>query len=235
MNSLLFVSLIFSIIEWIGEQKKRRILIYSSKPFVLITLIIWMILNINFSNFNSGTYEFRIIWFLFGLFFCLLGDIFLMLPDKFFLPGLVVFLIGHIFYIIGFGKLLPPARNYVPGILLFLVVLFVSFTAYKKLKAGLIASGKKSLAIPVAIYAIVISVMLFSAIISLLDREWHYSAALLVSLGALSFYISDIMNAWMRFVEIIPAGRLKIMITYHLSQIAITIGAVLHYIYPPES
>ena len=158
-----------------------------------------------------------------------------MLPEKFFLPGLIVFLFGHIFYIIGFGKLVPPARNYIPGFILFLLVFLVSLTAYKKLKAGLIKSGQKKFTIPVAIYALVISVMLFSALIPLLDREWHYSAALLVSLGALSFYISDIMNAWLRFVGFIPDGRLKIMMTYHFAQLAITIGAVMHFLYPPES
>ena len=40
-----------------------------------------------------------------GLIFCLVGDVCLALPEKFFKAGLVAFLFGHVFYLIGFTTL----------------------------------------------------------------------------------------------------------------------------------
>jgi alkenylglycerophosphocholine/alkenylglycerophosphoethanolamine hydrolase len=235
MNILLIIAIILAIIEWIGEDRKIQKMIYSTKPLVLITLLIWIFSHINLSTlFGYGDLS-PILWFIFGIYFCLIGDILLMLPEKFFMPGLFIFLGGHIFYIIGFGRIFPPERNFIPGFIIFSMILLVSGNVYLKLAKGLKSSGKTRMRIPVAIYALVISLMLFSALISLLDREWNYIAALWVSFGSLSFYISDIMNAWMRFVKPIPKGRLKIMMSYHLAQIAIVIGVVLHFVYPPDS
>jgi len=235
MNILLIIALVLSIIEWIGEDRKIQKMIYSTKPFVLITLLIWIFSHVNSSNLVGNEDLTPLLWFIFGMAFCLVGDVLLMLPERFFMPGLFVFLVGHIFYIVGFDGLLPHERNFIPGFILLGMILIVSVNVYSKLARGLKSSGKTRMRIPVAIYALVISMMLFSALISLLDRDWNYIAALWVSFGALSFYISDVMNAWTRFVEPIPKGRLKIMMSYHLAQIAIAIGVVLHFLYRPDS
>ncbi|MBU0512106.1 MAG: lysoplasmalogenase, partial [Chloroflexi bacterium] len=79
------------------------------------------------------------------------------------------------------------------------------------------------------IYALIISIMLYSALTTLLDDQWHYTSALWVSVGALLFCVSDIMNAWVRFVGPITNARVKIMLTYHLAQIALALGAALHF------
>ena len=235
MIYLLAAAFLFALIEWIGEYKKNDSLIFFSKPLVLILLLVWSLTQINFSDLNLVAYDFPIIWFFSGLFFCLIGDIFLMFPDKYLVPGVLFFLLGHVFYIMGFGLLVPPFYNLIPGVIVFMMICLVSTTVYLKIRKGLITSDEEKLIFPFAIYSIVISIMLYTALLTLVDREWNYIPALFVSIGALSFYISDIMYAWARFVEKIPSGRLKVMITYHLAQIAIAVGAVLHYIYPPET
>ena len=65
---------------------------------------------------------------------------------------------------------------------------------------------------------------------TLLDDIWLFTPSLWVSAGALLFYVSDIMNAWTRFVAPISNDRFKIMTTYHLGQIAISVGATLHFV-----
>jgi uncharacterized membrane protein YhhN len=232
---ILITSIVFSIIEWIGEFKKSNRVIYFTKPVVIILLIFWTILQIDFSTLNIYEYSFPVVWFIVGLFFCLLGDIFLMLASKFFLAGLGSFLFGQIFYLLGFGKLTPPDYNYLPGIIIFIIIFLVSHSVYKKIRVSLIASSNGKMIIPVTLYSIVISLMLYAAVTTLIDREWYYVSALLVSLGALSFYLSDIVNAWDRFVEYIPLGHLFVMVMYHIGQLAIIIGAVLHYVYPIDT
>jgi uncharacterized membrane protein YhhN len=42
--------------------------------------------------------------------------------------------------------------------------------------------------------------------------------------GAVSFYASDAMIAWGRFLRPIPHGRLAVMVTYHLAQLALVVS-----------
>jgi hypothetical protein len=72
--------------------------------------------------------------------------------------------------------------------------------------------------------------MLYSALLSLFDENWTMLPAVIVSVGAILFLISDIMNAWVRFVGPIKNHRLWIMSTYHLAQVGITFGATLHFV-----
>jgi uncharacterized membrane protein YhhN len=111
------------------------------------------------------------------------------------------------------------------------MIAIVSVTVYRRLVLGLKASGKNRMILPVFVYAVIISYMLYAALNTLLINDWNYAAALPVSIGALLFYVSDILNAWHRFVVELPAGRLKIMSTYHVAQIALTAGVIIHFFY----
>ena len=53
--------------------------------------------------------------------------------------------------------------------------------------------------------------------------------AMLVSMGAFLFYISDIILAWNRFVTPIRNGRVINIAIYHLGQIALIIGVALQF------
>ena len=235
MQLILAIGLVFAFLEWYGEWKDNQILIYIFKPLVMLCIIGWMSSQIDFGNLNINAVMFPILWILIGMVFCLFGDIFLMGPDKFFLPGLVSFLIGHIFFIAGFGQVLPKTEFIFPGLLVLGIVIFVSVQIFIEISNGLKSKSQTQMKRPVAVYSIVISIMLYAAFLTLMEREWDYKAAILVSFGALFFYISDVLNAWMRFVGSIKWGRVKVMITYHLAQFAISIGAVLHYIFRVDS
>ena len=229
MSWLLLPAFTLAILEWVGEQKRIRWLIYTTKPLVLITLLVWIGLENHFYRHPIPVFKSPLGWFLIALVLCLIGDIFLMLPERYFMPGLIAFLLGHIAYILGFQFGIPPQGTLFPAMLMAAIIILVSATVYRKLAQGLKASGKTGMIMPVLIYAIVISYMLFSALNTLLTNSWNYAAALPVSFGALLFYISDILNAWQRFVNALPAGRLKIMVTYHLAQIGLAAGVVIHF------
>ena len=200
---------------------------YISKPSVLIVLIAWVLLTAG----QTDGYSPGLIWFVVGLVLCLFGDIFLLLPpEKFFIPGLVSFLLGHVAYILGFGVFSFTNTTMIPAVLLIIIITIVGLRLFKSLKTGLKASGKQRLIIPVGVYSVVINCMLFSAAYSFLTPEWSTSEAYLVVSGALLFYISDILNAWNRFVSPFDNARLKVMMTYHLGQILLVVGATLHFV-----
>jgi uncharacterized membrane protein YhhN len=156
------------------------------------------------------------------------GDIFLMLPRERFIGGLVAFLLAHVAYIVGFN--LTPTANNLAGFVLAVLVALVFLRVYRRIAAGLDASGQIALKTPVLIYSLVISVMLLSALLTLAADTWQAGAAILVSAGALLFFLSDTLLAWNKFVTPIKQGRLAVIITYHLGQILITVGATWHYL-----
>jgi uncharacterized membrane protein YhhN len=91
------------------------------------------------------------------------------------------------------------------------------------------AVQSKQMRIPISVYGLVISVMLLSAMIKLTDMTWGSNAALLVTVGAFLFYISDIILAWNKFVSPIPHGRILNIGAYHLGQIALIAGVVAQF------
>jgi hypothetical protein len=64
----------------------------------------------------------------------------------------------------------------------------------------------------------------------LIRPDWSTGPALLSSAGALLFFASDGLLAWNKFVEKLRYGKLLVIITYHLGQVLIVLGAALHYL-----
>jgi alkenylglycerophosphocholine hydrolase len=227
---LLIVALILAPLEWFFEYKKNRLGIYLTKPTVMLLLIAWILTDADVPTLMLGVNTSSILWFILGLFICFWGDIFLMLPgERLFLPGLISFLLGHFFYIIGFYHVIPPAGSAIVALVIAIILVLVSGWVYVRLANGMQESGKTGMRIPVLIYTIVIAFMLYSAVLSLFDENWLSLPASFVSVGALLFMISDIMNAWVRFVGPIKNHRVWIMSTYHLAQFGIALGATLHF------
>jgi hypothetical protein len=54
-------------------------------------------------------------------------------------------------------------------------------------------------------------------------------AAALAALGAMLFFYSDAILAWIKFVAPVKNGRLMNMITYHLGQIALIAGVLIQF------
>ena len=217
---ILGLALVFALLDWMAILWKNKSLEYIAKPGVMVFLLAWLWMV---SGFRGG-----LSWFGLGLFFSLLGDIFLMLPKERFVLGLISFLLAHIAYIAGFTPNLPPTN--LPALGLALLVTFTAAPVYRRVRNALIDREEDNLIRPVLIYTNVISLMLLTALLTLLRPEWAKGHALLASLGALLFFFSDGVLAWNKFVAPLRWGRLTVIVSYHIGQILITIGAASHYL-----
>jgi uncharacterized membrane protein YhhN len=222
--------LIFAGLDWYAADRKVKPLEYICKPATMLALLGWMWQSVGLGG--------SMLWFTLGAVFCLAGDVFLMLPRDMFIFGLLAFLLGHIGYIVGLNNA-PPFINMLGMILIVIlekplaiitIIVLVIYLVwlYPKLARGLKARGKTRLKIPVLIYSLVISLMVYSALLTWFRAGWSTFAALSVSIGAVLFFASDSLLAWDRFVNPLPHARLKVMVTYHLGQIGILLGAMLH-------
>jgi len=156
---------------------------------------------------------------LLGLIFCLGGDVFLALPqDRTFLMGLVSFLLGHVLYVISFFYVADINQWTWIGCLVGLLVSGLVF--------GWLRPHLGSMLIPVIAYVIVITVMVISAWTVLGDTKLSYSGRLLVFIGAVSFYLSDLFVARDRFLKSEFTNRLIGLPMYYCGQflLAFSIG-----------
>jgi len=219
--TLLVVTLVAAIIDWIAVARKIHNLEYIFKPATMLLLIAWLWQNTSF--------EAHTLWFAIGFAFSLAGDVFLMLPREQFIAGLVAFLLGHLAFLVGLNQVAPPLN--IPSLVLAIIIAFTAMQIYRRIAAGLQAKGLTRLKVPVLIYTIVISLMLLSAFVTLVRDEWQPGPALLVSGGALLFFLSDTILAWNKFVSPLRHGRLTNIIPYHLGQILLALGAAYHLLY----
>ncbi len=154
-----------------------------------------------------------------GLIFCLGGDVFLALPQpKMFLLGLVSFLVGHVFYALSFFMMAKIGLWSWGGCLATIVV---SGGIYIWLKPHL-GSMKQ----PVMAYVIVISIMVIGACSILGDTGLSQYGRIMVFIGALSFYFSDIFVARDRFLKNEFLNRLIGLPLYYVGQflLAFSVG-----------
>jgi uncharacterized membrane protein YhhN len=218
--TLLWIVLLVALATWLSIARRWKKLEYLAKPAVMVVLLLWL--------WNMGGFRGHFLWFSLGVVFSLAGDIFLMLPRDLFIPGLISFLLAHIGYLIGFNDTLPPVN--VASLIIAAMVAVTAGRIYQRVAAGLSAKKLAALHKPVLAYVTAISLMVVSALLTLVRPEWASWPALLVSGGALLFFISDGLLAWDMFVAPVPQGNLKIIVAYHLGQMGIVLGAALHFL-----
>jgi uncharacterized membrane protein YhhN len=218
--TFLILALIIALVDWYAVAKEWKTLEYVAKPGVMLSLLAWM--------WAINGFEGPLFWFTLGLVFSLAGDVFLMLPRDRFIPGLVSFLLAHLAYVMGFTRSLPPAN--LTSLVLALLVTIAAGRIYRRIAASLAEAGETKLRTPVLTYTNVISLMLLAALLTLIRPDWSTGPALLSSAGALLFFASDGLLAWNKFVEKLRYGKLLVIITYHLGQVLIVLGAALHYL-----
>jgi uncharacterized membrane protein YhhN len=145
-------------------------------------------------------------WMVAGLVLSLAGDVFLMLPEKWFVAGLGSFLLGHIAYIVG----LQLAPTSAPWTLVGVAVVVAGVSVVgRRIVAGVRGGEHREMVGPVVAYLVVISTMVVSA---------FGTRGLWAIAGASLFYASDATLAWNRFLEPRRFGPLAVMVTYHLGQ-----------------
>lgn len=144
-------------------------------------------------------------FFVLGLIFSFLGDVFLLFNNGFIL-GLGSFLIAHCLYIFCFWRMRSIAVKwyYLLAIMGYALCFFVWLLPYLG-----------DLKIPVFVYTSAISAMLFFAIRT--HNRW-------LLLGALSFVVSDSLLAVNQFVYEAVVLQLGVMVTYILAQWLLVLG-----------
>ena len=120
--------------EWQGDQQRVR----NFKPMIMAHIFFWVLNLCKKLKLRSQIY------FLTGVVFAWLGDIFLLgNEDIHFAPGLGAFLVMQIFYILSFSQL-PSTANTVLRLFYISIWIFVNW---------LIHDGAMDLAVPVMVYS----------------------------------------------------------------------------------
>ena len=185
-----------------------RRLEFATKPTVMVLLILAALL---LRPASQGERAFFVVALVLGL----AGDVFLMLPDRFLIPGIAAFLLGHLAYVFGFRF----AGFNVAGLIVGLVIAAVTAgLLLRRILSALEQSGRTSLRNPVLAYAIVISLMAVSA---------TASGNLVAAAGGLLFFFSDVIFAWYRFVMPVRWGQPVNIVMYQAGQALLVLSLAL--------
>ena len=184
-----------------GEMRGRRRLVYVFKPLTTTLIILFALL---LPATVAAPYKLLVVL---GLLCSLAGDVFLMLPQDRFIPGLVSFLLAHLFYIAAFTRGVGFDLTWWP-LLLYLL--------YGGVMLGLLWPHLGGMRMPVLVYMAVILVMGRQALARWLTLDTL--AAGLAAAGALLFVISDSVLALDRFRGRFVAARLLVLSTYFAAQ-----------------
>jgi uncharacterized membrane protein YhhN len=177
----------------------------------------------------------------FGIVFSLGGDVALLSPSKSaFLAGLALFLVAHVAYIVGFvlifwagisigGAVESPWLVPVAGTAFVMVIVTV-------LLLRRLWSGSAGLRAPVVGYAIVLALMVVSAVAAAsvggnatgaVTRNAIVAVSPLAALGAILFYVSDASLAIDRFAKALKHAPMMTLGLYWLGQLGIALAARL--------
>lgn len=220
ITPLFWGTLVLAVLDWIAAGFGWKVVRYFTKPATLLALILWFV--------STGGLDGSLLWFGLGLIFSLVGDVMLMLPSRFFISGLIAFLLAHVFYIFGFG--LTPLPIEWGTLLALIAVLLPGFFILRSATRGIRKHPKaQQLLIPTQVYGLIISLMLFTALLTLMRPAWPLQAAVYVSVGAALFFISDSILVHNRFVKPVRFGDVLVMVTYHIAQISIASGALIAF------
>lgn len=197
--SLVIISVFVYLIYAVHYQ--YRLTKYILKPGTMSLIIVLAICGSGLSTTFS-------VWVIVGLLFSVVGDIFLMLADKWFVKGLISFFIAHVFYIIGLSELVvfDWSSLVLSGIVLLIVAIIFFMFLYTAVKK----EGGIGLSIAVASYIAIISIMVWFAILTRSN---------VLIFAAFLFYVSDAVLAIDKFKHQFRAAEYIIMFTYFIAQL----------------
>lgn len=204
-------------VNWVAAWQWRQKLYYASKPFVLVFLILFFLLQ--------GSLTTQKIPFLFGLIFSLIGDVFL-IPrgTRWFVAGMGAFSIAQLFYNVGFNLSLPSLPVIVLSVFAVMAAGLVIHLAVDRFSRN--SSVNKMILPFFKGYAVLVLGMAVSALISLARPGWSDLAAVMGGMGGVLFFLSDMMIGLDKLDRRLPKYRFWIIFTYHIAQFLI-VAAVL--------
>lgn len=204
LTVLAFASALLTIL---ASYQNRRLTLYLFKPLTILFIIL---IALQAKHPTTPFYRYAI---LAGLLFSLAGDIFLMLPEDRFIPGLVCFWIAHLIYVTGMtyqsGQTLP-----------FLII--APFVIYAGLILRALSPHLGKLRWPVVAYMLVIMMMGCTAV-----TRWaltKQSGSALAAFGAVLFIISDSLLAINKFKGHFRSAHFLILGTYFTAQCLIALS-----------
>ena len=175
-----------------------------AKPLLLTLLAIVYLVSTRKPNF----------WYVFGMFFCFLGDVLLMFKGaNFFMYGIGAFLLAHVIYIKITSSFLQNELTTKMITSAWPFVLFFGLLMY------LIYPNLNEMFIPVLIYGITIAT--FGSVALLNYRGEKSTENLWLLIGAAIFIVSDRLIALNKFYEPNEFYGVTIMITYIVAQFLI--------------
>lgn len=214
-------------LDWlaVGFNWRRTKLI--TKPLAMTMVIVWTLAA---SGWQLGS---LVGVLLLAQFLGLLGDIFLLLPNSFFLHGLMAFLLGHVLYDV--LVLLILARSglnsfttdrAVGGILLgggvWASAVAVFYLVFKPLSHPGAITKKFWTAIQV--YGWILSSTGGFAVFLVAVLGGVAGQFFLLPVGTFLFWVSDSLLAYNKFLNPVRRGQLWVRISYHLAQFCLAAG-----------
>jgi uncharacterized membrane protein YhhN len=209
MTAAAAVALAFlAALDWMAVYRRWSRVEWVAKPLVIVALG-WLAFTMGAIDQDVGRFLFA------ALGFCLVGDLFLLGNTTVdFAGGLLFFLVAHIAYAVAFFTLGFEPWWALAGLL---IVLSLSLTSGRRIIRGAARDGGGALGAGVTTYLVVVSLMVVTA---------SGTARPLVFLGGLLFLLSDTVLALDRFVGQRAHARMLVIVTYHLGQVLMVIGAL---------
>lgn len=199
---------LFAALDWVAVYRQWARVERAAKPLVMVALAA-LALTMGAADHTAG----RLV--LMALFFSLVGDIFLLRKATVdFFGGLLAFLLAHLAYVFAFLLL-----GFQQWWALFGLVIAVALglTSGRRIVRSAARDEGAALGAGVTAYLLVISAMVITA---------SGTGRPLVLLGALTFLISDTVLGLDRFVGPRANARMVVIVTYHLGQAMMVIGAL---------
>jgi len=189
--------------DWWAVSRGRHRLEYVCKPAATLALL-------GTAASLGGAPQPTQTWFVVALALCLVGDVFLMLPERpagldWFVPGLGAFLLAHVAFTIGLVTRGVTAERLLLGAAL---VVVIAGPLAARFVGALRRAGQGRLVAPVLAYLVAISATATTAVGA--GNGWAIA-------GAWLFVASDALIAETRFVGARPGAPVVIMITYYLA------------------
>ena len=195
-------------LDWAAVQRQWVLVERVAKPLVIVVLA-WLAVTMGATDHDVGRF------LLVALGFSLVGDIFLLGKKTVdFTGGLVSFLVAHIAFVLAFLALGVEPGWALVGLL---VAVPLSLTAGRRIVRAATREGGAALGSAVTAYLVVMVAMVTAA---------SGTALPLVLLGALAFLLSDTVLALDRFVGPRSNARMLVIVTYHLGQVLMVVGAL---------
>lgn len=201
----LILAIGMGVLDWLAVARRNDVLEYISKPAATAALL-------GVAATLDVARDAPWVWLLIALVFCLLGDVFLMLPRESFIQGLASFAVAQVLFTVSF-----VTRDVTSGRVLVGLVIAVpaAFLLARRFVAALRQGGRANLVVPVALYITVISIMAVGSVAA---------GSVIGIAGAILFMISDSLIAESRFVKEQRWHGVGIMVTYHAALVGLVLS-----------